>query len=155
VADKDGQPAIRRAAGQSPRATRAIAMACLMNLKLNVAILLIAAVPVCAQDQNPTTAKVSKGDAEKVATIISGDKVKTQTYCDLQKLAKQIKKANEQKARKRVDELFRKVETMDETLGPEYMALIDGIQEIAENDQLRAEFVLAFGALARLCTSTR
>jgi len=44
---------------------------------------------------------------------------------------------------------------MDETLGPEYMALIDGIQEIAENDQLRAEFVLAFGALARLCTSTR
>jgi hypothetical protein len=41
---------------------------------------------------------------------------------------------------------------MEKTLGSEYMALIDGIQEIAENDQLRAEFVLAFGALAKLCT---
>jgi hypothetical protein len=52
-----------------------------------VAILLIAAVPVYAQPQNPSTAKASKGDAQKVVTIISGDKVKTQTYCDLRKLA--------------------------------------------------------------------
>ena len=95
---------------------------------------------------------VSEGDAEKVATIIRSDRIKTKTYCDLQKLAKQIQKANQKKDRKTVDELFRKVETIEQTLGPEYLALIDGIQEIAENDQLRAEFVLAFGALAKLCT---
>jgi hypothetical protein len=72
-------------------------MACLMNLKLNVAILLIAAVPVCAQDQNPTAAKVSMGDAQKVVTIISGHKAKTQAYCDIQKLALQIEEASRRK----------------------------------------------------------
>jgi hypothetical protein len=30
--------------------------------------------------------------------------------------------------------------------------LINRVPEIAENDQLRAEFLSAFGALARLCT---
>lgn len=121
-------------------------------MKTVVAILLLATLPVYAQAQSPSVPKVGKGDAKKVATIIRSDKVKIQTYCDLQKLAKQIKKANRKKDCKKVDELFRKVETIEETLGPEYRALIDGIQEIAENDQLRAEFVLAFGALARLCT---
>ena len=53
-----------------------------MNGKLIVAILLIAAVSV-AQAQNP---RVSKADAEKVVTIIRGDKAKTQTYCEIGKL---------------------------------------------------------------------
>ena len=104
----------------------------LRNVNAVVTILLLAAVPVYAQVQSPSVPKFGKGEAEKVATIIRGDKVKTETYCDLQKLAKQIKKANQKKDRKKVDELFRKVETMQETLGPEYVALIDGIQEIAE-----------------------
>jgi hypothetical protein len=30
-------------------------------------------------------------------------------------------------------------------IGPEYVALIDGVQDIAENDQLGAEFLSAFG----------
>jgi hypothetical protein len=112
----------------------------------------IAVVPVCAQTQSPSVPKVGKGEAEKVATIIRSDKAKTQAYCDLQKLAEQIRKAHQKKDRKRIDELFRKVGPIEETLGPEYRALIDGIQEIAENQELRAEFVLAFGALAKLCT---
>jgi len=112
----------------------------------------IVVLPVCAQAQSPSVSKVGKGEAEKVASIIRSDKVKIQTYCDLQKLAKQIQKAHQKKDRKRIDNLFRKVETIEETLGPEYRALIDGIQEIAENDELRAEFVFTFGALAKLCT---
>ena len=54
-----------------------------MNLKLIVAILVIAAVPVFAQAQPPSTAKVTKVDAQKVIKIISGDKAKTQTYCGI------------------------------------------------------------------------
>ena len=41
-----------------------------MNVKLIVAILVIAAAPVCAQAQKP---KVTKADAQKVLKIISGD----------------------------------------------------------------------------------
>jgi hypothetical protein len=60
--------------------------------------------------------------------------------------------AHEKKDSKTVIGLFQKIETREKTLGPEYVALIDGVQDIAENDQLREELLSAFGALARLCT---
>jgi len=123
-----------------------------MNPKLMVAVFVIAALPVCAQAQNPNIARISKGDAQKVATIISGDKAKIQTYCDIQKLAEQLAEAQEKKDSKTVIELFQKIETLEKTLGPEYVALINGIQDIEENDQLFAELLSAFGALVRLCT---
>ena len=80
-----------------------------MNLKLFVAILLIAAVPVYAQAQNPRVPRVSKDDAQKVVTNISGDKAKTKTYCDIQKLGEQIEQAYEKKNLELVDELSEKV----------------------------------------------
>ena len=53
-----------------------------MNLKLIVAILAIAVVSVCAQAQQPSGAKL-KADAQNVVKIISGDKAKIQTYCQM------------------------------------------------------------------------
>jgi len=47
-----------------------------MDLKLIVTMLAIAAVPVCAQAQQSSTAKL-KADAQNVMKIISGDKAKT------------------------------------------------------------------------------
>ena len=114
--------------------------------KLIVAILLIAAVPV-AQAQNP---RVTRTDAEKVVTIISGDKAKTQTYCEIGKLSEQIQQA---KDKKMVDELFKKIDKLEETLGPEYVALIDGLQEVdTEKDKLGQEIISILAALDRLCT---
>ena len=37
-----------------------------MNLKLIAAILVIGAVPVCAQAQNPSAAKLTRADVQKV-----------------------------------------------------------------------------------------
>ena len=54
-----------------------------MNVKAVVAILLTAVVPVYAQAQSPSAPKVTKADAQKVVKIISGNKAKTQTYCDM------------------------------------------------------------------------
>jgi hypothetical protein len=75
-----------------------------MNRKFIVAVLLCA-MPVFAQAQNP---KVNKADAQKVVTIITGDKAKTQTYCDIQKLGEQMGQAYEKKNLKLVDELSEK-----------------------------------------------
>ena len=112
--------------------------------------MLVAAVPMYAPAQNP---KVSKGDAQKVVTIISGDKAKTQTYCEIMKLGEQIGQAYEKNNSKMVHEVSQKIETLEKALGPEYAALLDGLQYIdPENDQLRAEILPAFGTLARLCT---
>ena len=120
-----------------------------MNRKFIVAIVLVAAVPMYAHAQNP---KVSKGDAQKVVTIISGDKAKTQTYCDIKKLGEQIDEASAKKDNKTVEELSVKIETLEKSLGPEYVALVDGLQDIVENDLLGAEFMSALASLDGLCT---
>jgi hypothetical protein len=123
-----------------------------MNVKVLVAILLTAVVPVYAQAQSSSAPKVNKGDAQKVVAIISGDKAKTLTYCDMKKLAEQIEEASAKKDAQTVNELAQKIETMEKTLGPEYLALLDGIEDIAKDDQLGEEFESAIAALDRLCT---
>jgi hypothetical protein len=128
-------------------------MACLMNLKLNVAILLIAAVPAYAQAQNRTIPKVTKSDAHKVATIIRSDKAKTQTYCEINKVSDQMNQAYGKNDKKRVDELSQKIERFEKILGPEYVALMDGLQKLgSENSKRVADILLQFAALDRLCT---
>jgi hypothetical protein len=57
-------------------------------------------------------ARVSKRDAQKVAAIISDDKVTTQTYCDIQELGEQMERAYEKRDIKLVDELFQKIDTL-------------------------------------------
>jgi hypothetical protein len=49
---------------------------------LTVAILVMSMVPLHARAQQPGTAKL-KADAQKVVSIIKGDKAKTQTYCQI------------------------------------------------------------------------
>jgi hypothetical protein len=120
-----------------------------MNRKFMVAILLVAAVPTFAQVQKPW---VSKGDAQKVVTIITGDKAKTQTYCEIQNLGEQMERAYEKRDIKLVDELLQKIDALEKTLGPEYVALMDGLQDIdPEKDKLGAEIMSVFGTLDRLC----
>jgi hypothetical protein len=102
-------------------------------VKIFVAILLIAAVPAYAQTQSRSTPKT--GDAQKVVTIISGDKAKIQAYCDIQKLALQIEEASKKKDHgKTVNELYQKIRTLEETIGPEYVAWSDGLPDIAKDD---------------------
>jgi hypothetical protein len=121
-----------------------------MKLKLIVAILVIVAVPVCAQAQPPSAAKVTKADAQKVLNIISGDKVKTQTYCDIAKLGDQIEEADP-KDTKRADELYQKMDELAKKLGPEYVALMDGLQDINPNSQVGQEIGSTLSALDKLC----
>ena len=122
-----------------------------MNPKLIVAILVIATVPVCAHAQPPSAAKVSKADAQKVLKIISGDKVKSQTYCDIAELDDQIDKADEKKDTERADELFRKRAELATTLGPEYAALMDGVQDVDPKSQIGKEIGSVLSALDKLC----
>ena len=89
-----------------------------MNLKLIAAILVIGAVPVCAQAQNPSAAKSTRADAQKVVKIISSDKAKTRTFCDIGKLGEQIEEANEKRDRKTADELSQKMKELEKNWVP-------------------------------------
>jgi peptidoglycan hydrolase CwlO-like protein len=122
-----------------------------MNMKLIVAILVIAAVPVFAQAQPPSTAKVTKADAQKVIKIISGDKAKAQTYCQIGKLGEQIEEANDKKDSKTADELSQKMKELENNLGPEYVALMDGLPDIDPESEDGADIAAALAALDKLC----
>jgi hypothetical protein len=95
-----------------------------MKLKLIMAVLLIAAAPRWAQAQSAVTNE----DAQEVIGMISGDKEKTQAYCDSLKLDDQIDKDNQQG--KNTDELNRQMNELTEKLGPEYAALIAAYQDM-------------------------
>jgi hypothetical protein len=122
-----------------------------MNLKLIVAILLIVALPLCAQAQKPSATKVTKADVQKVVKIISGDKAKTQTYCDLGKLNEQIEEANEKKDIKKTEELSQQIDALGKKLGPEYAALMDGLQEVDPESEDGKKIGLMFEPLDKLC----
>jgi hypothetical protein len=117
-----------------------------MNRKLVVAILMIAAVPVCAQAQKPSA--VTKADAQKVLKIISGNKARTQIYCDITKLVEQITEGDENET----DGLYQKIDELAKKLGPEYAALMDGLQDIDPESKVGQEIESVLVGLQRLCT---
>ena len=123
-----------------------------VSVKIFVAILVIAAVPTYVQAQSRSTPKVTKGDAQKVATIIRSDKAKTQTYCEINKVSDQMNQAYGKNDKKTVDELSQKIDRLEKILGPEYVALMDGLQKLGPENKKRVdEILLQFAALDRLC----
>jgi hypothetical protein len=122
-----------------------------VNLRLIVTILVIAAAPVCAQAQKPTLAKVTKADAQKVLRIISSDKAKTRIYCEMAKLGNQMEQVNEPRDSKKFDALFQKTYELGKKLGPEYTALIDGLQDIDPESEVGQEISSTLDALDNLC----
>ena len=122
-----------------------------MNPKLIVAVFVIAAVPVHAQAQKPSTAKVTTADVQKVVTLISGDKAKTQAYCDIGKLNEQIEEANEKKDIKKTEELSEQIDALGKKLGPEYAALMDKLQQVDPDSEDGKKIGLMFEPLDKLC----
>ena len=138
-----------------------------MNFKLIVAVLAIAAVPVCAQAQAPSPPKPSKpakaapaapvttaAAAQKVVKTISGDKAKTQTYCDIGKLGSQIEDAEQKKDMNKIDELNKKMNEMATKLGPEYVALMTRLEDIDPNSKEALEIGSTLETLDKLCGRT-
>lgn len=118
-----------------------------MNLKLIVAILIIATVPATAQTPNNAT----KSHAQKVFKIISEDQAKTRTYCDMAKLFGQIEEADGKKDTPKTGILYRKLNELAKKLGPEYAALISRLPNVDRNSQDGQEISSTFEALDKLC----
>ena len=138
-----------------------------MNFKSIVAVLAFAAVPVCAQAQAPNPPKPSKpaksakavpaapvttaAAAQKVVKTISGDKAKTQTYCDIGKLGSQIEDAEQKQDMNKIDDLNKKMDELATKLGPEYVALITRLEDIDPNSKEAREVGSALETLDKLC----
>ena len=118
-----------------------------MNLRLNVAILVIVAFPNFAQAQETSAAKM-KEEAQKVVKIISSDKSKTQTYCDLVKVSNQIEQAE---PNSKANQLYQQMDELAAKLGPEYIELIGGLQDMDPDSEDGKEIASTLEALDKLC----
>lgn len=100
------------------------------------AVIAFAALPLSAQAQQQDSApKPTVAAAQKVVKIVSADKAKLKAYCDLGNLAEQLDAAEEKKDTKTAEALSNKMDSLAEQIGPEYIALVDGLQNLKENDK--------------------
>lgn len=105
-----------------------------MRLTLFIAAAGLAALPLAAQAQSGPP-KPTVAAAQKVVEMISADKAKLKIYCDMGALAEQIDAAEEKKDIRTAEALADKMDALAEQLGPEYIALVDGLQSLSENDK--------------------
>src|SRR5215472_9443462 len=121
-----------------------------MNRPLVVAILLISAAPVYAQDQRLKMAKL-KADAQKVVSIINSDEAKTQSYCEASDIAKQLLQAEQQKDNERVEGLTNKLIEQQKNLGSEYLALMKSLRDANLTPKDGQEIESMFDSLDESC----
>ena len=117
---------------------------------LIVGILIISTMPLCAQAQQPDAAKL-KADAQKVVSIISGDKAKTQTYCQIANVGEQMNQAIQAKDKKKFDELAQKLPELERNLGPEYLGLVESLGKMNLPPKDGQEIVSMFDKLDDSC----
>jgi hypothetical protein len=118
------------------------------KLTLTAAILTITAIPFAAQAQAP---KPTKASAQKVVQIISGDKAKTAVYCQISDLGPLMDEADQKKDRKKMEELTKKADELSKQLGPEYAALMDGMQNVNPDSKDGKDIGAILDQLDKLC----
>jgi hypothetical protein len=121
-----------------------------MKAPLIVAVLLIGVAPLFAQAPQPDMAKL-KADAQKVVSIIKGDKTKTEAYCQINELAEQIGEAQQEKDSKKAEELSRQVMQLEIKLGPDYLTLVNGLKDVDPNSQQAQELNSILAPLDDTC----
>ena len=119
-----------------------------MNLKLIVVILVTTAMPMYAQtqDRNPVVTA-----AQRVVEMFSSDPAKVETYCAIGTLGVQIEDANEAKDKKTADVLTQKMRGLENQLGPEYLSLMYGLQDIDPESEDGVEIEAMLRPLDRSC----
>jgi hypothetical protein len=118
-----------------------------IHLTVLLATFLIATAP-CVQAQ---TSAPSKADVQKVLRIISSNKAKIRTYCQMTRLGHQMGRANETGDVRKFDHLLNRIYELGKKLGPEYAELVDGLQDIDPDSEVGQEISSTLDALDNLC----
>jgi DNA repair ATPase RecN len=121
-----------------------------MSRLLIVGVLLNSALALYAQAQQPNTAKL-KADAQKVVSIIRGDKAKTQAYCQINSLGGEIDMAAQAKDEQKADALTKKINELEKQLGPEYLALFDALNDADQDSKDFQDILSMFDTLDQSC----
>ena len=123
-----------------------------MKLKLVLAISALAAMPAFAQPQQGGT-PATLVQVQNVVQIITDDKVKTQQFCDVEKLEQQIAEAEQKQDTERVEELNKQADDLEIKIGPEYVSMMDGLSQIDANSIEGKQIADALEPLDKLCAT--
>jgi hypothetical protein len=118
--------------------------------RLLIAGILISTMPLSAQGQQPDSAQL-KADAQKVVSIISSDKAKTDTFCQMAIVGKQIDEAIQEKDNKKAVELSQKLTDLEKNLGSEYLALVESLRSMDLTSKDGQEIISTFDKLDNAC----
>ena len=121
-----------------------------MDVKLIAAFLVTAATASAALAQGPSTEKL-KADAQKVVKIISGDNAKVQVYCETMDLSDQMDDAEDANDSAKAEGLRKKIDELNQKLGPEYLKLGQDLQDVDPNSPDGLELGHTLAALDKLC----
>ena len=119
-----------------------------LNGLLIVAALVISTAALYAQRQRQNVAKL-KADARNVVGTIASDK--TQTYCQILDLGRQLERADQEKDRKKVKTLAEKIDQLQKQLGPEFVALMNGLMRVDRRSPDSQEIALILESLDQSC----
>jgi hypothetical protein len=121
-----------------------------MKRFLIIGVLLNSAVALYAQAQQPNMTKL-RADAQKVVSIIRGDKAKTQAYCQINSLGGEIDLAAQARDEQKAAVLTKKINELEKQLGPEYIALFDALNSADPNSQDFGDILSMFDLLGESC----
>ncbi len=126
-----------------------------MNFKVILAASICAALPMLANAQQNRPAadapKPSVADVQKLLQMISGDKAKLKAYCDIGKLQEQMERAEEKKDEKVFEALTAKADSLAEQIGPEYIKIMSGLEEVDPESTEGKQFEAVFNSLDKQC----
>jgi hypothetical protein len=127
-----------------------------MNLKPIVVLFAVIALPLLAQAQQggqkpPNVPKPTAADVQRVVAMIRADKAKLQNFCDLAKIDDQIAQAEQAKDTKKADELDKKAEEMAQKIGPDYINLMSGLEQMDHSSKETQQLTTPFDVLVKTC----
>jgi hypothetical protein len=120
-------------------------------LALSVSVVFSAAVYAQGAPQQ-NAPKPTRAAVQKVVQIISTDKAKTAAYCQMAMINDQMAEANEKKDQKALERLSAQADQLADKLGPEYIDVMQGLDQVDENSPEGKQFAALFEQLDKLCT---
>jgi hypothetical protein len=111
-----------------------------------IAILAIST-PMYAKAQQPGVDKL-KSEARDFVKIVSGDKLKSQTYCEIVELNDRI---DQDEDPIEIHELSQKRDKLEEKLGGKYVAFVAGFMNIDKDSRDYQEIASILEPLDKLC----
>jgi len=109
----------------------------------------ISAAPLYAQRQQQNVAKL-KADARNIVGTIANDKGKTQTYCQILDLSRQLAQAAQEEDRKKAKTLVEKIDQLQKQL-VEFVALSNIVKQVDLSSPDGREIALIIQSLDQSC----